>query len=501
MRPITSALAHPKTSTVQATWRLPRWHPAYITATLMCAGVLLRLALYLSNTSFWIDEAMLAQNVLHRDWIGLTQPLEYDQGAPLVFLFLSKLSVTMFGGSEFALRLLPLLSSLAALLIFQSVAFRLLNPFAARVAVGLFALSPELMLYAGEFKQYSWDVLIAVSLLWVANIGRRPYKLAMAGAIAVWCSHPATFVLVGVGVSLLFQVDLRTRWRSVLVIGATWLTSFALCYVLFLRTLARNDFLISYWDGAFLSFPTSIDHVIASVKTIYYAFRRPFGVEGEWWMLKGFASVLFLAGCGLMLLRKPRGFVLLSLPFAMTMLAAIMHKYPFAGRLVLFLIPFVCLIIGYATAILARRVGRLHPCATVLFVGVLFVAPIGLQVKEWTHPRREEEMRPLLQQLDQERQPGEKLWVYNRAEPTFRYYRPRHSFSDDQIVIGKPTHDDHELIAAEVAPLRGRMWFIFSHHFDQEESRYLDELSRKGTFIRKVSAPGAVAHLFKLPEE
>src|ERR1700730_13625855 len=103
-------------------------------------GALLRLALYLRNRSLWYDEALLALNILHRPFAGLFGTLDYHQGAPVGFLLLEKLATKIGGGSEFALRFMPLLFGIGAWLLFSKVAGGSLSRRAVPLAVLLFAI-------------------------------------------------------------------------------------------------------------------------------------------------------------------------------------------------------------------------------------------------------------------------------------------------------------------------------------------------------------------------
>ena len=84
---------------------------------------MLRLRQYLTGRSLWADEAMLALNIVTRDFAGMFQPLDYDQGAPIGFLLVEKLFHALLGKHELALRLFPLLVGLISLWLF----YRLLN--------------------------------------------------------------------------------------------------------------------------------------------------------------------------------------------------------------------------------------------------------------------------------------------------------------------------------------------------------------------------------------
>ena len=123
---------------------------------------------FLSDRCLSIDEAMLALNLVDRTPRQLFDQLDYNQGAPIGFLLAAKASVAAFGYSEWALRLVPFLASLFGFVAFAWVARRLLPPFAALLAVALFAVSPHLVSYAGECKQYASDAAIAIGLIAVA---------------------------------------------------------------------------------------------------------------------------------------------------------------------------------------------------------------------------------------------------------------------------------------------------------------------------------------------
>ena len=87
----------------------------FVVALAIVLGAAPRVATWLAAPSFWLDEAMLALNVVSRPLRHLLQPLEYGQtGAPL-FLMLSRLAAAAAGATELALRALPLVTGLLLL--------------------------------------------------------------------------------------------------------------------------------------------------------------------------------------------------------------------------------------------------------------------------------------------------------------------------------------------------------------------------------------------------
>jgi hypothetical protein len=86
--------------------------PNFQWGIVVALGIILRLRQYFANRSLWVDEASLALNIVNRTFGALTLPLDYNQGAPIGFLFIEKFSVLILGNNEFSLRLFPLFSGL-----------------------------------------------------------------------------------------------------------------------------------------------------------------------------------------------------------------------------------------------------------------------------------------------------------------------------------------------------------------------------------------------------
>ena len=232
---------------------------------LLLSGFVLRMWQYLTGRSLWLDEAMLALNIVNRDFAGLFHPLDYDKGAPIGFLLVEKMLNLMFGEHEFVLRLFPLLIGIAALVLFYLLLRRTTSGFGLLTGLALFAVGPELVYYSSEVKQYIVDVAVTLSLLLLTfpflegrETKRDHLFLGLTGVLALWFSHPALFVLAGIGISLLIQ-SLKNRDRSrlgaVLLLGMVWLANLGLLYFVSLRRLSQNSFLLDYWQENFMPLP------------------------------------------------------------------------------------------------------------------------------------------------------------------------------------------------------------------------------------------------------
>ena len=134
----------------------------------LALGVALRAKVYLAERSLWLDEAMLALNLCGRSFAGLLRPLDYDQGAPVGFLLLERLAVMLLGPNELALRLVPFLAAIAALVLVARFCRDHFGAGTAVLGVLLAAVLPALISYGGEAKQYSLDVAMALLILLTA---------------------------------------------------------------------------------------------------------------------------------------------------------------------------------------------------------------------------------------------------------------------------------------------------------------------------------------------
>src|SRR5262245_49901841 len=229
-QPIAGASAVARLSPAGPTWLLP---------ALLCAlGAALRLWQYGAGASLWADEANLALNIVERPLYRLLGPLDYRQVAPPLWLLLQKAAVTLFGDGEYALRLVPLAGSLAALPLCWHVARRVLLPgLGPPLALGLVATGLPLIFYGAQVKPYATDVAVTLLLLALTldvcqdNRGRASLvRLGLAGAIAPWLSYPAMLVDAGLLAALALSALLARDWgrlRSLAPVALAWAASIA----------------------------------------------------------------------------------------------------------------------------------------------------------------------------------------------------------------------------------------------------------------------------------
>ena len=479
--------------------------------TIIVFGALLRLTQFLANRSLWLDEAKLALNIVNRSFVQLLKPLDYGQGAPIGFLMLERSALHLFGAGEYALRLFPFLAGLISLLLFYQLAKRSVPTGAVPIALGLFATSAPLIYYSSEVKQYSGDVAIAL-VLWSAAMYYASCRLTwgrvvlfgILGAVSVWFSHPATFVLAGIGISLVLFCRPEDRWERAIKLSITfsiWGLSLGACYLLFLRHLSADQFLLSYWN---FSFPPSHLFSVAGVEwfatTFFAIFRDPVGLE-----LSGVAAFAFLVGCIAMVSGKRQTLAILIFPLLVTLLAASVHKYPFNGRLLLFAVPAFLIPIAEGVEYIRCQTSVQAPAVGACLIGVLFFYPLLFSSYHLFKPSLREEIKPVLNYFQSHAREGDVLYIHSDAIAAFQYYAPRLHLSNVPLIQGLSSGNPEisgGMYESDVDRLRGhkRVWLVLapgeSEAGDNEKKLFLYFMDKEGTTLDSFQRVGAAVYLY-----
>ena len=160
------------------------------------------LALFLNCRSLWLDEAMIALNIIDRSYQELTAPLSYNQAAPVLFLWAEKITARLFGYSEYGLRLFPLLCYWLNIFLFYKLIKRIFVSGPVLVfLLSLFCFNYWLLSYALNVKQYTTDVTVMlITLLFIftnRTLNRKTsFFLAIFGVTGIFLSSITPIVLV-----------------------------------------------------------------------------------------------------------------------------------------------------------------------------------------------------------------------------------------------------------------------------------------------------------------
>jgi hypothetical protein len=472
-------------------------------------GVTLRMAQYLFNASLYVDEGSLALNIINRSLAGLLQPLDFEQAAPIGFLFMEKLAFLAFGDSEYSLRLFPFLCSLASLYLFYEVARRCLGRWVVAVALLLFAASGYLIYYSAQIKQYSSDVAITLIIILAGlEIGakelanRRAVSLAAAGAIMVWFSHSSVFVLAGVGIALSLAAMREKNWQrfwKLAGVYAVWVLSFAAMYAVSLRNLSGNQTLEKSWanKGTFMPLlPHSLSDLEWFPGAFVKMFSNPFGMP-----FPAVAAIVFVIGCVALILKNRTELLILIAPILLTALASGFHKYPFGRRLLLFLIPAALIVIAAGIEYIGKKRPPYSLVAGWAIAALLLIQPVGGATSNMLHPR--DDLKPVMAYVRDHLQPGDVIYIYHHLRQPFQYYAKRYHLNEADYALGIDARDeskkraDWQAYEKDLDQLRGRnrVWLMFSHvrriQNVREDEFMLQYLSRIGAKLEEFTSASA----------
>jgi Dolichyl-phosphate-mannose-protein mannosyltransferase len=400
-------------------------------AVLIAVGVALRVTYYVRNPSFSFDEAALALNLIHRSFSGLFGRLDFNQAAPPAFLVLQKLAISALEATPSVFRIVPLLAAIGAVLLLYPVARRFVGRRAALLALALFVVSDLLSTYAATNKQYSLDVAVALGLYMTVlalpeRTGTRgALLLAAAGAFGVWLSHPAAFVLAGIGTVLLVDAA-RARDRAGLsrVAGAitVWLGSFVVAFVVTRSSVEHLQTSLAGNQPKLLGGGNQP----SLLQTWGGIVRELLGISAGNHRVRNAVALLamLLALLGLVALWRARAAhaAMLVLPAAVGLVAAELNKYALFTRTFLFTIPALVILVAYGTHFLTtRRRARvfvvLGAAAFALLLGTEAYATVdALQSRRSTEPAR------ALRYLAAHARPTDSLYINLGAQLDYRYY-------------------------------------------------------------------------------
>lgn len=412
-------------------------------AVLLGLGITFRLIHFVATRSLWIDEARVGINIASRSYRELLLPLDYDQAAPPLFLWLTKLATDVLGVNEQALRLLPLVAGIATVLLAYPVARRLVGRAAAAFVLAGAALSPVLIYFSNEAKPYVVDALLTVGLVWLAldwgeNDGDRwaARRLLAAGALAVWASTPAPFVLAAVVLAVLLcpAVTLRRRIRFALPAGAVWLASFSTAYFALYRRAAANPYLHEFWAYSFLDpgRPDLAGRVWHGARDLLYGLFLGGSVQPPMPRIESIGAsaatliLLMLVCAGTYRARAVGGgwrLALLVAPIAVAVGAAVFRFYPIGLRLMLFAAPLVLILVAAGLEqVFDRWDSRRRAILWCAVPTLLFAIPLMRDLALASRPRRWSDHRTAILEFEQRAREGESVYVSAGSLPAWIFY-------------------------------------------------------------------------------
>lgn len=456
---------------------------------LLVLGVFWRLLRYVLQFPIWGDEAHIALNVLERDFAGLAQPLRFVQTAPILFLWAERVLLELLGTSELVLRLPALLGGLAGLLLFWRATRSLWPGLAGAAAIGILAVSYYPVRHACEVKPYGTDLGATMLLLWLAlNWIQQPDNLrwlvllTLAVPCALGLSYPTVFVAGTISVALLPTLWQHRNGKTIglyLAYNLLMLGTFAGIYLLVGAGQHASE---GGTDNVFFTDcfpPKQLSAVIPWLINVHtgamFAYPRG-GAHGA----SALTGLLCAIGLFQLVRQRPWQFLVLCVgPFALTLLAAALHRYPYGGsaRYEQHLAPAICWLMGLGLAAVLSSFRSESARGYALQGAFLLLIALGIGGVVWdvAKPYKllgDQQVRQVVRDVLAEAGPHDQIVVLDPPPwvgPTFEWYI---DVNEDRIRWA--TLDWDEVKRAQ------QVWGLYFQPGAQRAVRLQNDLNRTG---------------------
>ncbi len=462
----------------------------YCLITVIVSGILLATINYIYNRSLWVDESMLALNIVNKSYADLLKPLDNIQVAPIGFLYLEKTLVLLFGGYDWVLRIVPFVSYLFCIPLLYILAKKLdFDNTTSLFATALFSINITLLSYSSEVKQYSSDILISLLLVLTSldfiqseiQSKKRIILYSLIGSILVWFSNVSVIILFTMGLYCLYRIynTFDKKFVPIIIPILCWGVSFLAYYFLFAHKNPVVALMKEYWagvGGVFMPlniFSKEFYIFLFNQTNLFFEFSLGFGST---WL---FPCALF--GLGLFALRKRKDILyILLFPMITHLLLSSLKLYPFDTRLVLYLIPYFVMVISMGAVFAYNKVLDVAKVKMPKYLLLLvFAYPYFIDYKML--PMKKEEIKLGLEYLEENILPNDKLYIYYGATPAFTFYKDKYGnvSKTDREIMFSAGRKDYSGFEKDASKVKENTWLLFSHIYPffgenkGEEERYI----------------------------
>lgn len=288
------------------------------------------------------DEANLALNMMGHSYLGFFIPLDRNQVCPPFFLIFSKLiyNLVKFNyNAEFSdmlLKFFPLVSGITTLFLFPV----LLNSIFANKLLNILgtlflALNKVAIFYSCVFKQYSFEMLLAVILMNIVyNLkfnNENFYRNILIFLIIGFCplfSYSSCFIIAGISFYLVYLFFTLKKKEFLIYLSVMCIPLFFILLIVALPLyINTKSYMNAYWNKEFGL------HFAEYIKIF---FSQIFSESNFNFLYFGVAFVVF---CAVMLKKNIKLFFIVAVPFIVTYLISYYSLYPAEDRLLLFIFP------------------------------------------------------------------------------------------------------------------------------------------------------------------
>lgn len=488
---------------------LSKYWKVIVEIALYAIPIFLVLTVFVANRSLFLDGLNLARNVAEGSFMDLSLPLKYEQSAPLLFLFISKIFTSLLGVSEYSLRLLPLLSGVAFLIFFGKTLHKVLPPPYPLLGIIWIGTHAIFIRYATEYKQYISDAFVCVFLVWLAlrwsKLTKKTVLLyALAGTIGIWLSMPSVFVLFGV-IIYYAHIHIRNKyslWPITLL--ALWLLlNFALEYTLVLSTAIQSDLMQNYHQNYFLQ------GRFWDIKSLQHDFGLVVSMVR---MVVGKSGIAIAVTLGLILIslyhfvktRSSTG-LLLFLPLIAVFGASLFGKYSLIERLMIFTLPLLIMLILMGIRAVTNMLEDKNIWIKYSILGIIGISFLIGYVqsqgfKYILDPFEKEDNRSALLYISKHESNSKTIICTQHAYPAYAYYTQYDkNYKDLKLgtAIGAKYGDSVEQLAMDYSKKNNSdVWILMGHMSENNITVLVNNLEEIGEIKNSYRTNHSAAILF-----
>lgn len=464
----------------------------------LISGIVLRLYHFFYNHSLWMDEIYLSSSLIRMDYLDLaTKPLDYQQKAPIGFLWTVRFFVANFGTGEMALRLFSLICGVLSLFLFIPVCRYFTNEKGAVLGLGILAFASPLVFHAVEVKQYQTEMLATLVILYsyikYQHKSTYPDLLlwGFIGALVLWFSYASVFILAGMATGLsIYRIIKKDRelFLKQCISFLVWFLSFGINYLYFTHKHAESKWIVEWFDfySNFMPVPPgSMEDLKWYAVNLYRLFDYPLGfLWNVKWLVVLPLGLLFLGVA--FLFKRLQDFLVLCFPFLFLFLASGLKLYPLTERFWVFISPILILfiVIGYLWLM-----DRFHNQVFKFFFTLLLCS--GLIVNSMKSVLYPEEFlghkrsfqKEALAEVAEKFQPGDVVYVYWNNLPGYKVYKKIHPNHFKAIEGNDYRHVSENYdsylnrLKSDFEEFKGkkRVWFVYNDYYRTDIGDDIDQ--------------------------
>ena len=436
----------------------------------LLAGIGILLRDFLALRSFWLDEAALALNFA-RSFRELAEPLGGGQLAPILFLFFVKALTLVFGAKDYVMRIVPLLFGIGSITFFYLILKKIFDGFSSILALSIYVLSERIINYSTEFKQYSAEIFFPLLLFYIfikIRENRLDIKksvlLMITGVIALWFSSTTIVVLPALALILLVETLNKKRKKEIInfiVIVVFWLASMSALYLFYRLNNSAVLAMNNYWQSAFMPiFPKNLQEFLWLPISIRDFFVFVYKIDAnlfsaDYPIVKNILFLvlfLFSITCSIKYFKKLYYLIIFTAAlFIFSILLSALRIYPFYERTVLFIAPFIIILIAFGLFQILLLLFKAHRSLPVIFLILFFMLPLVVRIYYVIEPPYRSEIKPVINYYYENKKNGDLLYVEN-------YYYHQFEFYSDKKQIDFTNDKDYSLLKKELSGKR--VWVI-----------------------------------------